>query len=382
MKRGIYIHWPYCRRICPYCDFNVRRWRGEGAQALLAAILADIAEHGRRLAPQRVHSVHFGGGTPSMLAPRDVAQVLAAVADAFGLEDGAEIALEANPEDGTALGDLALAGVNRFSLGVQALDDRALSSLGRNHTVQEALGAIALAASTGARVSLDLIHTRPGQSLAAWEAELRLALALEIQHISTYQLTIEAGTPFGKAAERGLLHGPEVELAAQFYELTQALCAEAGFCGYEISNHARFDGARSRHNLLYWRGEEWIGVGPGAHGRIALEGQRTATSAHRGLRQYMAAVAQTGVGWDSAEGLTSRAQGEERVLMGLRLAEGLDVREAELLLGHRLDSSALIEAGLAHAPQGGRLALTAHGRLITDRIAADLLLPPSGARKM
>lgn len=382
MKRGLYVHWPYCRRICPYCDFNVRRWRGdrEEEKTLLAAILADIAGHGRQVGRQSLHSVHFGGGTPSLLGPAAIAQILEAADAAFGLEAGAEIGLEANPEDRMALGELAKAGINRFSLGIQAFDDGALAQLGRGHASQEALEAVDLATRTGARISLDLIHSRPGQNLQDWEQELRRALNLQIGHISLYQLTFEAGTPFFKALAGKRIIAPDAEEAAEFLELTQAVCAEAGFANYEISNYARTPADRSLHNLLYWRGQEWIGVGPGAHGRIQKEGQRLATNAWRGLKPYIAEVASRGLGWESAQALSAQAQGEELVLMGLRLHEGLELARAEILLGFSLDCAALLQGGWAHHPEPGRLALTASGRLIADRIATELLLPPRRAR--
>lgn len=376
MKLGLYVHWPYCRRICPYCDFNVRRWRGDGEEgkALLAAILADIAGHGRLLAPQNLHSVHFGGGTPSLLGPAAIAQILEAADRAFGLAACAEIGLEANPEDRAALADLAKAGINRFSLGVQALDDGALAQLGRGHTAREALEAVDLAARTGARVSVDLIHSRPGQTRHDWQKELRQALALEIGHISLYQLTFEAGTPFFKALAGKRISAPDAEQSAQFLELTHSVCAQAGFVQYEISNFARTDADRSSHNLLYWRGQEWIGSGPGAHGRIHLDGQRLATNARRGLAPYIAEVARRGVGWEDAQALCAQAQGEELVLMGLRLDEGLDLARAEGLLGFCLDSAALLHSGWVHHPAPGHLALTDSGRLIADRIGMELLL--------
>ena len=376
MKRGLYVHWPYCRRICPYCDFNVRRWRGEGEEerALLGAILADIASHGRLLAPQSLHSVHFGGGTPSMLGPTAIAQILQAADRVFGLAPGAEIGLEVNPEDRAALTDLAKAGINRFSLGVQALDDGALAQLGRAHAARDALEAVDLAARTGARVSLDLIHSRPGQTIDAWEKELRQALALGIGHISLYQLTFEEGTPFKKALAGKRISAPDAEQNAQFLEMTHSLCAQAGFAQYEISNFARTGFDRSSHNLLYWRGQEWIGSGPGAHGRIHLDGQRMATAARRGLAAYIAEVARRGVGWESAQALSAQAQGEELVLMGLRLDEGVELARAEGLLGFCLDSAALLQGGWVHHPALGHLALTVSGRLIADRIGMDLLL--------
>lgn len=381
MSLGIYIHWPFCRRICPYCDFNVQRWKGEAEVSLLGAILADIAEHGRRVTPRKVHSVHFGGGTPSMLSPKAIAQILDGLAGAFGLEEGAEIGLEANPEDAEGFSDLVHAGINRLSLGVQALEDRALVALGRGHSARQALDAIALAAGTGARVSIDLIHGRPGQTLAAWEEELRLALRLEIEHVSTYQLTVESGTPFAKAAANGRLRPLDHEQMAQFYERTQAVCAHAGFSGYEISNHARGESARSRHNLLYWRGEEWLGIGPGAHGRIVLAGQRMATASWRGMAAYIAAVARHGTGWESTEALAAQAEGEELVLMGIRLAEGLDVQRAQLLLARPLSRDELARAGLIHEPSPGRLALTTQGRLVADRVATELLAGEAASQR-
>lgn len=379
MSLGVYIHWPFCRRICPYCDFNVRRWKGEAETSLLAAILADIEGHGQRLGSCRVGSVHFGGGTPSLLSAQAIERMLEALARAFSLDDEAEISLEANPEDADGLPDLVRAGINRLSLGVQALEDQALIALGRGHTASQALDAIARAAATGARVSIDLIHGRPGQTLRAWEDELRSALGLEIEHLSAYQLTVESGTPFAKAAAKGRLVPLDTEQMALFYESTQALCAQAGFSGYEISNHARGESARSRHNLLYWRGGEWLGIGPGAHGRIALDGQRTATASWRGLAAYREAVAGRGIGWESTEALHKEAEGEELVLMGIRLAEGLDERRAQLLLARALNSAELARAGLVHAPRSGRLALTPHGRLFADRVANELLAAPPPA---
>lgn len=372
MSFGVYLHWPFCRRICPYCDFNVRRWRGEGAEALFDATLADLSGHAARLGRRPVSSIHFGGGTPSLLAPGEVGRFIEAVAQRFSLTADAEIGLELNPEDADALPGLRASGVNRFSLGVQAFDDAALAALGREHSASEARAAVIAAAETGARVSLDLIYARPGQSLAAWEKELRGALALPIEHLSAYQLTIEPGTAFARAAARGRLQPPPNQEAAAFFSLTQALAREAGFPAYEISNHARGPRAQSRHNLLYWRGEEWIGLGPGAHGRFVREGRRRAARAWRELALYIEAVAASGVGWEEEAPLSLPEEGEELVLMGLRLSEGVELARAEALLGRTLEIAPLQAEGLAQVERG-RLALTAKGRLLADRLAAQLL---------
>jgi len=369
---GLYVHWPYCRRICPYCDFNVRRWRAEDETTLVQALAADIASHAARIDRRPLASVHFGGGTPSLLSAQAIARVLQAAERAFGLAGDAEIGLEANPEDLDRFADLTAAGVNRLSLGVQALEDGALAALGREHTAAQAAHAVDAAAATGARVSIDLIYARFGQSLPEWEAELRQALRLPVEHLSAYQLTIEPGTAFARAAARGRVTPPDAELAAAFYEATQALTAEAGFDAYEISNHARGPAARSRHNLLYWQGGEWIGVGPGAHGRFGLSGVRTAARAWREIARYEEAVAAHGVGWEEAEALTPAVEAEERVMMGLRVTEGIELGPIERLLGAPLAVEPFLEQGLA-ALEAGRLRLTPPGRLLADRIARELL---------
>lgn len=369
---GLYLHWPYCRRVCPYCDFNVRRTGGAADEALLAPILADIAGHAGRLGRRPLASVFLGGGTPSLFSPRSIEAILETCARAFGLEPDCEITLEANPEDRAGFAGLVAAGVNRLSLGVQALDDPALKALGRLHRTADAMDAAEVAAGTGARVSLDLIYARPGQSLRDWERELRAALALPAEHLSLYQLTLEEGTPFARAAARGQLIPQPSEAAADFYLLTQTLTEAAGALAYEVSNHARTAAAQSRHNLLYWRGEEWIGVGPGAHGRVAIEGRRCETTAWRDPARYAAAVAKTGVGWEAAFPLAPETEAEERVLMGLRLAEGLPLAPVEALLGRPLDPAPILEAELG-AVEDGRLILNVRGRLLADRAAALLL---------
>ena len=368
---GIYVHWPYCARICPYCDFNVYRARGDsGAAILLEAIERDIAAHAELIGRRKVDTLFFGGGTPSLLGGAEIAHLIAVVSDAFGFEAAPEITLECNPEDKSRFADHAAAGVNRFSLGVQALDDAALRALGRRHDVAAARAAIEAAARTDQRASIDMIYARQGQSLAAWARELRAALTLPIEHLSLYQLTIEDGTAFARAAARGSLKKPNNESAAGLYETTQELCEAAGFPAYEISNHARGPGAQSGHNLLYWRGGDWIGVGPGAHGRFMHSG-RLATEAARTPADYIAQVNAGGKGWRESPALTDREAATEALLMGLRLTEGLARSRLAAHPPQEARIATLMEEGvLIASPE--RLTLTPRGRLLADRVAAML----------
>jgi oxygen-independent coproporphyrinogen-3 oxidase len=372
---GIYVHWPYCASICPYCDFNVYRARGADSAALTEAIIADMNAHAARFGKREAQSLFFGGGTPSLLRGAELERLIAAVDRAFGLMRDCEITLECNPEDASMFAEQAAAGVNRFSIGVQALDDAALKALGRMHDAAAGLAAVDAAAATGKRVSLDLIYARQGQSIDAWRAELERALALPVEHVSLYQLTIEPDTAFARRVARGDLITPTNEEAAQFYEATQAVCEAAGFPAYEISNHARSGEARARHNLLYWRGEDWIGVGPGAHGRITHGGARIATEAQMRPADYIDAIAEHGVGWIEDAALTSEETAEEALLMGLRISEGVDVARIEALRGAPLNAQGmawLAEQGLLTRAEG-RVTLTARGRVLADRIAAELL---------
>jgi oxygen-independent coproporphyrinogen-3 oxidase len=375
MSLGLYIHWPYCARLCPYCDFNVYRARGQNEDALLDAIIADLHAHAARLRAggdgRPAETLFIGGGTPSLLSPRAVARLVAAARAAFALTDDAEISLEANPEDRAGFADLVAAGVNRLSLGVQGLRDAPLLALGRRHDADAARAAIGAAAATGARVSVDLIYARDGQTIADWGEELREVLQAPVEHLSLYQLTIADGTAFARAAGRGALHPPGPELAADFYEATQDICDVAGFPAYEISNHARDERARARHNLIYWRGGEWVGVGPGAHGRLAIDGARIATRAFDRPEAYIAAVSSRGVGWESDERLSPDAHSAETLFMGLRTDEGV----ARAPLGAALDAArieALAADGFLVATPS-RLTLTRAGRLLADRIGAELL---------
>lgn len=374
---GVYVHWPYCTAICPYCDFNVFRARDIDSEPLLAAIGADIAAHAGRLGKRGAVSVFLGGGTPSLLKGAEVERILKAIDSAFGLARNCEVTLEANPEDAALFAEQAAAGVNRFSIGAQAFDDAALRALGRRHDAASALNAVECAAATAKRVSLDLIYAREGQGVAAWRDELRRALALPIEHVSLYQLTIEPETAFARRAARGELTKPDAESAAALYEATQEICASMGFPAYEISNHARGPQARSRHNLLYWRSEDWIGVGPGAHGRVTQNGARVATEAHRRPSDYIDAVNENGIGWLEEAILTREESGDEVLLMGLRVDEGIDVARVEALRGRPLNAHTLHDLtaqGLLE-DQTGRVRLTPRGRLVANRIAADLLGP-------
>lgn len=369
---GVYLHWPYCARVCPYCDFNVYRARGRDPEPLLAAIIADIEGHAQRLGRRDVDTLFLGGGTPSLLEAAHIEKLIDAVDRAFGFAAAPEISLESNPEDHARFASQVGAGVNRLSLGVQAFDDAALKALGRAHDAAMAREAVLAAADTGARVSLDLIYAREGQTREAWARELHDALTLPVEHVSLYQLTIEEGTAFARAVARQRLFPPDAERAAALYETTQAVCDAAGFPAYEISNHAKGAAARSRHNELYWTGGDWLGVGPGAHGRIALRDARTATKAHDSPETYAAAVARHGVGWESAEALSADIVADEAILMGLRLDRGLDLSKLDRrFLDHRAIEAFAAEGLLLRVAD--RLILTPAGRLLADHIAARIV---------
>lgn len=373
--RGVYVHWPWCARICPYCDFNVYRARGDDGATMTAAIIADLEGHAARLAPgPPLASIFFGGGTPSLMAPAQVDAVIAACDRLFGLSDACEISLEANPTDAETarFAGLRAAGVNRLSLGVQALDDAALAFLGRSHRADEARRSVEAALAAGFRTSVDLIYALPDQTVDAWTEQLAAAIALGPEHMSPYQLTIETGTAFDRAVRRGAWTPADDGQAATLYEATQAVLEAAGFEAYEISNHARSAAARSRHNLLYWRSADWIGVGPGAHGRVTIDGARSATVAAARPAAYLAAVRDRGVGWEApAERLSPRTIAEEYWLSALRPSDGarpddrarLGVPEpADDLLAEHLGAGWLETAA-------GTYWLTPRGRLLADRIA-------------
>ena len=373
---AVYVHWPYCARICPYCDFNVLRDRGQAEQAdLVAAIVADLTAQRALTGPRRLASIYLGGGTPSLMRPAWAEAAIGAAARLWAAGDDLEITLEANPTDaeGSRFGDFAQLGVSRVSLGVQSLDDQALRFLGRNHGAAEARAAIDKALAAFPRVSFDMIYALPGQTPQAWAAELETAAALGAEHISPYQLTFEPGTALSRAAERGRIVPPPEDRAADLFDVTQAALEAAGFEAYEVSNHARDLAARSRHNLAYWQGHDYVGAGPGAHGRLTLDGGRIATTARHRVADYIDAVATGGVGFIDPEGLDAREVAEERLLMGLRTVLGVAFADlAPLNLSPDAPIVARMAAdGLVRA-EPRRLFATPKGRLVLDRLTLEL----------
>ncbi len=373
---GLYIHWPFCLSKCPYCDFNSRVMGAVDQARWLAAYRTELAHFAVRAPERRLSSIYFGGGTPSLMEPASVAALIDAAGRHWEFAPDIEITLEANPSTAEIdrFRDFRAAGVNRLSIGVQSLDDRALAFLGRGHSASEAKSALALAARVFPRYSFDLITARPGQDAAAWEMELTQALALAGDHLSIYQLTIEDGTAFAPAHARGDFALPGDEDAAALYGLTQSLCQRAGLPAYEVSNHAR-PGQESRHNLTYWRGGDYIGVGPGAHGRL----DRHALAQHRIPEAWLAQVDQRGHGTAETDALEARTRAEELVMMGLRLTEGIDgdrfAAASGLTLGESLDAD-----GLARMEEGGfvsrtptGLKATPAGMLVLNGVIAALL---------
>ena len=371
------MHWPFCASKCPYCDFNSHvRAGGIDEASFLAAFLREL-EHWAALAPgRRVGSIFFGGGTPSLMSPDTVGAIIDAIARHWPLAAGAEITLEANPSsvEAARFRGYRTAGVNRVSLGVQSLDDGVLRSLGRLHTAAEALVAIEVARGAFDRFSFDLIYARPGQTLEAWREELDRALALAGAHLSLYQLTIEPETPFAQLHARGKLRMPDGETAGAFYDLTQELTERAGLPAYEISNHAA-PGEECRHNLLYWRYGEYAGIGPGAHGRIVVDGTRRATATERNPERWAALVESRGHGLTDVVPLTPAEEADEALLMGLRLAEGIDLDRLAGLTGLAPREAAvgdLTHSGLVERQAGNRIAATSAGRIVLDQVVLRL----------
>ncbi|WP_417490239.1 radical SAM family heme chaperone HemW [Maricaulis sp.] len=373
---GLYVHWPYCARICPYCDFNVYRPRGQD-DALLDAILADMTGWRQRTGARPLASIHFGGGTPSLMTGARINRLIEHADQLWGFEDGAEIGLEANPNNIDNFADIIAAGVNRLSVGVQSLEDAALSQLGRDHDGALARRAIERAMSLCDRVSIDMIYARAGQTAASWEAELREILAFGASHLSPYQLTIEAKTAFGRRASRGEQLDSPVELAADLFDLTHDICDAHGLPAYEISNHARTVQDQSRHNRLYWEGGDWIGVGPGAHGRIgsAAGTGRLACEARAQPKAYIDAVAGAGSGLGATEQLSASDERAERILMGMRLDDGLDLEVLQRKTGLTIDIDALDRLGAQGLVEqrGARVRLLPAGRIFADRISGELV---------
>lgn len=368
---GVYIHWPFCRSKCPYCDFNSHVRKAIDEARWRAALVAELDHFAAAVGQRRVASIFFGGGTPSLMEPMTAAAIINRVAARFALDADAEITLEANPTSVEAerFQGFRAAGVNRLSLGIQSLRDPALKALGRGHTAAEAVAAARLAQATFPRTSFDLIYARPGQTLEEWRAELGEALSLSAGHLSLYQLTLEEGTAYHQMAMEGRLVVPGEEEAAEFYALTQERCLAAGLPAYEISNHAR-PGEESRHNLIYWRYQPYIGVGPGAHGRLPKGGGLTATAQLRSPEEWLQAVEARGHGTATWEPLDRRAMAEERLLMGLRLREGVAAADVAAILNQ--DAAAALEhEGLLRSGRG-RLAVTPAGALVLNAVIAAL----------
>ena len=374
--QALYIHWPFCVSKCPYCDFNSHVRDSVDNEVWQAALLADMAHEATLTAGRPLSSIFFGGGTPSLMPPALVETLITAAQDHWGFTPDIEITLEANPNsvETARFADLSSAGINRVSLGLQALDNEALHFLGRAHDVDEGLAALATAQSVFDRVSFDLIYARPGQSEADWQAELSRALAFGTGHLSLYQLTIEPGTRFATLAAQGKLPPVDPDHGATLYELTQAMTGEAGIPAYEISNHAR-PGQESRHNLTYWRYGDYMGIGPGAHGRRG----GMATTRHKKPENWTGAVARNGHGTQSEEPLSQQDRAREALLMGLRLGEGVDLARIAALSGIAtpalVNDSAihqLTRHGLIHQ-DAGHLRVTPTGMLLLDAILPEIV---------
>jgi len=374
---AVYVHWPFCLSKCPYCDFNSHvRHGGIDEARFVRAYEAEIGATAGRVPGRTVSSIFFGGGTPSLMQASSVQAILDCIGKYWTIAPDAEVTLEANPTsvEATRFRGFRTAGVNRVSLGVQALDDVALKELGRLHSAQEALDAVAVARSIFDRYSFDLIYARPRQTLEAWAAELRRAIAEAAEHLSLYQLTIEPDTPFFGLHKAGKLPVPNEDLARDLYDLTQAICSGAGLPAYEISNHAR-TGAECRHNLVYWRGHDYAGVGPGAHGRLTIDGRRVATATEKRPEAWLMRVEESGTGLTVNEKLTSSEAADEYLVMGLRLAEGIDPARYSALSGRALNPkriSILREEGAVETTADGRLRVTQSGFPLLDAVVADL----------
>ena len=372
---GLYVHWPFCASKCPYCDFNSHVAQSIDQRAWLDAYLREIARSAAETGGRVLQSIFFGGGTPSLMQPDVVAGIIEAARASWTFANDIEITLEANPgsvERGR-FAAYAGAGVNRLSMGVQALNDDDLRRLGRLHSVADARAAFDIARATFPRVSFDLIYARQDQTRAAWTAELREALAMAVDHLSLYQLTIEDGTAFGARAAAGGLRGlPDDDLAADMYLETQNICAGTGMPAYEVSNHA-VPGSESRHNLIYWRQGDWVGIGPSAHGRLTMGGQRLATEAMRAPGAWLAAVSQ-GSGELPRQVIPPEEQATEYLLMSLRLAEGMDISRYRQMAGKDLDQTRIDQlVGLDLVEQSTeRLKVTTSGRPVLNAILREI----------
>lgn len=374
---GVYVHWPFCLSKCPYCDFNSHVRHAPIDEARFVSAFAREIETSAERAPGReVTSIFLGGGTPSLMAPQTVGSILDSIGKHWRVAPDVEVTLEANPTsvEATRFRGYRSAGVNRVSLGVQALDDGSLKALGRLHTAREALDAVAIARQSFDRYSFDLIYARPDQTPQMWADELKLAISEAAEHLSLYQLTIEEGTPFFGLHAAGKLKTPDEATARALYDVTQEVCAAHGLPSYEISNHAR-PGAECKHNLVYWRGEEYAGIGPGAHGRLDIDGARHAIATEKRPEAWLMRVEANGHGFITDDVLNSEERADEFLLMGLRLAEGIDPKRYAALSGRTLDPgriAVLREEGAIIVDADGRLRVTQAGFPVLDAVVADL----------
>jgi oxygen-independent coproporphyrinogen-3 oxidase len=374
---GVYIHWPFCLSKCPYCDFNSHvRHQPPDEERFLEAFTAEIATTAARTPGRKVSTIFFGGGTPSLMKPATVGGILDTIARHWTIDPRVEVTLEANPSSVEAqrFRGYRGAGVNRVSLGVQALDNASLRELGRLHTAEDALAAVETARGIFQRYSFDLIYARPRQTPEAWAAELKRAIAEAAEHLSLYQLTIEPDTPFFALHKAGKLITPDEDTGRALYDVTQDICAAAGLPAYEISNHAR-PGRECRHNLVYWRGHDYAGIGPGAHGRLTVDGARLATETDKRPEGWLMRVEAVGHGITVEEELTHTERADEYLLMGLRLAEGIDLDRFRAIAGRDIDPEKIAflrDQGAVETTADGKLRVTLEGFPILDAVVADL----------
>ncbi len=374
---GVYVHWPFCLAKCPYCDFNSHVRKTVDQAAWREALLVEIRESAALTGPRQVDTVFFGGGTPSLMPPETIAAIIAEIDKVWGLKQGAEISMEANPTSVEAgrFAAFSESGVNRLSMGIQALNDADLKALGRMHSANEAMKAFDIAKKYFENVSFDLIYARQNQSLEGWKVELTQAIDMAVDHLSLYQLTIENGTRFGQLFDHGKLRNlPDETTATDMYLATQNICENAGMPGYETSNHAR-NHAQSQHNLIYWRYGDYAGIGPGAHGRLTINGQRSATSSYLLPEKWLSQVKKYGHGREVWENLSDSDQAIEYLMMSMRLNEGADLRRYSALAGTELQKAPLhqlLQDGFVEN-LNGRLRTTIKGRPLLNAILRELL---------
>lgn len=375
---GVYVHWPFCQSKCPYCDFNSHVRAKVDHKRWQAALVREIGNSARLVPNRSVRSVFFGGGTPSLMEPETVDAVLEAIRANWSVSNDLEVTLEANPTSVEAgkFAAFSQAGVNRLSMGIQSLKDSDLKSLGRLHSAAEARRAFDIARDHFQRVSFDLIYARQGQTLADWQAELEEAAEMAVDHLSLYQLTIESGTRFGDLYDKGRLRGlPTADTSADMYERTQEISEARGFSAYEISNHA-VKGAESRHNLVYWRYGDYVGVGPGAHGRLTVNGERQATESCRLPEDWLLTVEKQGTAIQTSEIISAADQAAEYLMMSLRLTEGSDLDRFEALGGTPIAQETLrilIDQGLLEQ-EDRRIRASGPGRMVLNAVLRELLV--------